>query len=342
MRIPPHASRRHVALRDDRSLHLDPVTVDTEDGITWDGLALIPKQGPAARRRLMVIVVHGSVGNYISGVPRRIAHALALAGFSVLSVNTRMANYGAFFGGGLFHRTPYDLDAWVDLARRMGHRRIVLAGYSMGSTMVTHYQSLRQRPEVVGLATFAHPRSLPDSLKRRWSRFGSIPGYDTVVERALALIGDSLDDDHGPDEIFIVRRANGPTDEPAHAEVWTYRTWWFSRGPHADAADSVRQIGSIRVPICLVQAEHDLMVPLSDGTELEHVALEGGVPSVDLSIVRDANHVFSGCTGQAVDRCIAWLDRTIAPSVPGESTWPELPDRDDLPPHRWPGRDTLT
>jgi len=274
----------------------------------------------------MVIVVHGSVGNYISGVPRRIAHGLALAGFTVLSINTRMANYGAFFGGGLFHRTPLDLDAWVDLARRLGHDRIVLAGYSMGATMVTHYQALRRRPEIVGVATFAHPRSLPDSLRRRWSRFGSIPDYDTVVERAWDMIGDSLDDDGGRDEIFIVRRANGPTDEPAHAEVWTYRTWWFSRGPHATEADSVRQIGSIRVPICLVQAEHDLMVPLSDGTELEDVALQGGVPSVDLTFIIGANHTFTGLTAQAVDHCIRWLDRevTAVPRIGGD---PEPPDQ---------------
>lgn len=314
VRIPTHASRRRMALRDDRTLHLDPVTVTTEDDITWDGLALIPKQGQSARRRLAVIVVHGSVGNYISGVPRRIAHRLALAGFTVLSVNTRMANYGAFFGGGLFHRTPLDLDAWVDLARRLGHQRIVLAGYSMGSTMVTHYQASRQRPEIVGLATFAHPRSLPDSLRRRWSRFGSIPDYDTVVERAWEMIGHSVDDDAGRDEIFIVRRANGPTDEPTHAEVWTYRTWWFSRGPQAHAADSVRQIGRIDVPIALIQAEHDLMVPLSDGAELEHVALEGACPDVDLSVVREANHVFHGLTDAAVDRCIEWLDRVIVAS----------------------------
>lgn len=88
-----------MVIRDDTNLRLDPITIDTSDGQTWDGLALISKGGDPHRRRVAVIVVHGSVGNYITGVPRRVAHGLALAGFTVLSVNTRMANYGVFFGG---------------------------------------------------------------------------------------------------------------------------------------------------------------------------------------------------------------------------------------------------
>ncbi len=47
---------------------------------------------------------------------------LANAGFTVLSVNTRMANYGVIFGGGLMHHTPLDLDAALDVLRRRGFR----------------------------------------------------------------------------------------------------------------------------------------------------------------------------------------------------------------------------
>lgn len=296
---------------DQRSMRLDPVTVDTEDGNTWDGLVLIPGKGDRARRRLAVIVVHGSVGNYISGVPRRVSHGLAQAGFTVVSVNTRMANYGVFFGGGLLHRTPLDLDAWVDMVRRMGHERIVLLGYSLGATMVTHYQALRRRPEVVGLCTLAHPLSLPESLSRRWARFDAEPDYDTVTARARALIGDSLDDDHGDDEIFVVQRASGPTDAPVHGEIWTYRTWWFSRGPDATHAVSAERIGGIGVPIALIQAGDDMIVPGSDGEELTRVARAAGIPDVCHEQVAYANHVLSGRESIAVERCVAWLDRVI-------------------------------
>ncbi len=307
-----HYNRRRIHPPDDRGLRLDPVTVDTEDGQTWDGLALIPRRGgDAARRRLGVIVVHGSVGNYISGVPRRVSHGLAQAGFTVLSVNTRMANFGVFFGGGLLHRTPLDLDAWVGLTRRMGHPRIVLLGYSLGATMVTHYQALRRPDEVVGLCTLAHPLSLPESLRRRWERFGADPDYETVTRRARAMLGASAADDDGADEIFIVERASGPTLAPAHSEIWTYRTWWYSRGPDARHAVSADWVGKVGVPLALIQAGDDMIVPPGDGEELAAIARAAGAPDVRLESVPYANHVFSGREQLAAERCVAWLEEVI-------------------------------
>lgn len=291
-------------------LRLDPITVDTADGHTWDGLALIPRGADRARRRIAAIVVHGSVGNYMSGVPRRVAYGLADAGYTAISVNTRMANYGVFFGTGLLHRVPRDLDAWVDLARRMGHERIVLIGYSLGATMVTHYQATRRRREIVGVCTLAHPYSLPASLRRRWERFGAHPDYPTVTDRARVMIGASLDRDDGDDEIFIVTRASGPTEAPAHAEIWTYRTWWFSRGPDARHAMSSEWVGDLGVPFALIQADDDMIVPRDDGEGLASVARAAGVET-HLAYVPYANHVFDGREQVLVAEVVAWLDRTI-------------------------------
>lgn len=301
------APRRRFVPVDDGSLRLDPVTVDTKDGHTWDGLVVLPRRGgDPARRRLAVIVVHGSVGNYITGVPRRVSQGLADAGFTVLSVNTRMANFGVFFGSGLMQHTPLDLDAWVGLARRMGHTRIVLLGYSLGATMVTAYQAMHRPKEVVGLCTLAHPRSLPESLRRRWARFGADPDYATVAQRARARVL------HGPvegdtDEIFVVERAAGPTRAPAHAEIWTYRTWWHSRGPEARHAVSAEWVGDVGVPLALIQAGEDMIVPAGDGEELAAIARSSGVADVRLESVPFANHVFSGREHAAVERCVAWL-----------------------------------
>jgi dienelactone hydrolase len=304
--------RRFDPIRAD-GIRIALITADTDDGHRWDGLALTPRGAEPARRRLAVIVVHGSVGNYVSGLPRRVAFGLAEQGFTAISVNTRMANYGVFFGGGLLHRTPRDLDAWVDVARRLGHDRIVLLGYSLGATMVTYYQAVRRRSEVVGICTLAHPLSLPMSLRRRWERFGATPDYDTVTDRAREVIGESLDDDAGADEIFVVKRAAGPTEAPTHGEIWTYRTWWFSRGPEARHAVSREWIGRLDVPVALIQAGDDLLVPPSDGDELAARARAGAAGDVRHDIVPHANHVFSGRETAAVDRITRWLDAVIVP-----------------------------
>jgi dienelactone hydrolase len=293
---------------DDRALSTRLVLIDSEDGQQWDGMLFEPARGgDPMRRRLAVLVVHGSVGNYLTGVPRRISFGLANAGFTVLSINTRMANYGVFFGGGLMHQTPRDIGPAVAYLRRVGFKRIVLLGFSLGATMVTHFQALREPEGVVGLCTVAHPASLPGSLRRRWEHFGAQPGYESVTRLARARIGADPEDPRN-DRILIVRRSRGPTDEPLDAEIWTYRTWWFSRGPEAPHAESRLRVGEVSVPIGIFQAGEDELVMDDEGALLAGLARQGRAPSVELHTIEGADHVFSGRDQQLVEAVAEWLD----------------------------------
>jgi dienelactone hydrolase len=305
---PPPARRRPRFGRDDRDLAIDLVVTKTADGASWDGMLYTPPQGAdPRRRRLAVLVIHGSVGNYLTGVPRRISFGLANAGFTVMSVNTRMANYGVIFGGGLMHRTPLDLDAALETLRRRGFRRIVLLGFSLGATVVTHYQALRQPPDVVGVATLAHPASLPGALRLGWDHFGADPGYEEVAELVHAQLAPDFEDGRR-DRIFHVRRARGFGDRPVDGEVWTYRTWWWSRGPRAPHAESRLRIGHVTVPIALVQAGEDELVHDAEGPELEAIARQGDCPSVHRTTIPGANHVFGGCEHELTEAVVDWLD----------------------------------
>jgi fermentation-respiration switch protein FrsA (DUF1100 family) len=152
----------------------------------------------------------------------------------------------------------------------------------------------------------AHPLSLPESLRRRWARFGADPDYASVAQRARAVVLHGSGGDAN-DEIFVVERAAGPTRAPAHAEIWTYHTWWHSRGPEAKHAVSAEWVGDIGVPLALIQAGDDMIVPISDGEALAAIARSAGVPDVRLDSVPAANHVFSGREHVAVERCVSWL-----------------------------------
>ncbi len=297
--------------RDDRAIQVRLLMLDTEDGKHWDAVLFRPRTGPPARHRLAVVVVHGSVGNYLTGLPRRVGFGLAGAGFTVLSINTRMANYGVFFGGGLMHRTPLDIDAALALLRRLGFQRIVLCGFSMGSAMVTNYQALRRPDDVVGVATLAHPRSLPEALRGRWERFGATPSYAEVTAEARARLAPDPEASEN-DRIFVVRRATGTSDAPIDAEIWTYKTWWFSRGPEAQHADSRLRIGSVTVPIALFQAGRDDLVGPTEGPELAAIARQGSAPAVELETIDGADHVFSGRDRQLVEAVAAWLDPLVS------------------------------
>lgn len=304
----PVTHRRPAFGRDDREITTRLVTLDTEDGHTWDGMLLRPRFGAPQRRRLLVIVVHGSVGNYLTGVPRRLAFDLAGHGYSVMTVNTRLANYGPFFGGGLFDKTVFDLDAAVDVAKANGFPRVALMGYSMGCTVATNYIAERQPSAVVGLCTVAHPASLPESLRMRWTRFGSIPSYDEVVEIARPIVAENPDDPPG-DRIFTVMRANGPLPTPENGEIWTYSTWWSARGPEAHHAVSRERIALVKVPIGIFQAGNDHLIQPGEGYELVSAAYAAGNHDVTLDMVPEADHVFTDCLDQVTEMASDWLER---------------------------------
>lgn len=309
-RVTHRGGRRRVPVfgMDDRGLALDLVVTRTEDGQSWDGMLFRPGGADTRRGRMAVLVVHGSVGNYLSGVPRRVSFGLANAGYPVLSVNTRMANYGVIFGGGLMHRTPLDIDAALAVLRRRGYREIVLLGFSLGATMVTHYQALRQPPDVVGVCTLAHPASLPGALELRWAHFGAEPGYDEVVDMVHRRLAPDFEDGRR-DRMFLVRRARGFGERPLDGEVWTYRTWWHSRGPRAPHAISRLRIGHVTVPVAIIQAGEDELVRQREGPELEALARQGDSPSVVRETISHADHVFTGLEAELVDAVVAWLDQ---------------------------------
>ena len=307
----PYRSHRRPAFgRDDRQINTRLVTLHPEDGHEWDGLLLRPRFGDPALRKLLVIVVHGSVGNYLTGVPRRVAFNLAAMGFSVMSINTRLANYGPFFGGGLFHKTPLDLQAAVEVARAHGFGRMALLGYSMGCTVCTNFLANHHVPEMVGLCTIAHPESLPEALRLRWQRYGATPTYEEVAEYARPIVAEDPDDPPG-DRIFTVMRANGPLPTPENGEIWTYSTWWSSRGPESPHAVSRDQIGKVTVPIAILQAGNDHLIQPGEGYALAHVAEQAGNRDVFLDMVAHANHVFEGCMDDMTDMAARWLAELV-------------------------------
>ena len=297
--------RPHTAFGvDDRRAPVEHLTFASTDGHTWDALHA-PAWRPGERAGVLVLVVHGSMGNYIDGVPRRAAVELARAGFAALSVNTRMANFGVVYGGGLLDRTPADLDGALALAESLGHRRVVLLGYGLGATVVTHHQALRRPAAVEAVATLAHAPSLPEALRARWERFGARPGYEAVLAEARRRFGPG---GTGVDDIVVVENGAGGTAAPADDEVWSYRAWWSSRSPGATHAISRERVPHLTVPLALVQPGTD--GELGYGAELEAVARDAGVP-VHLERVPGCDHTFFGGMPAAARAVASWIDATL-------------------------------
>ena len=192
----------------------------------------------------VLVQVHGLLGHFLArGTPRLLPHALLADGFNSLAINTRLAAAGQMTSRGVFDDTIYDIDAALGLLVEEGFQRIFLLGYSLGASMVVHWAANRQHPHVQGLILEGVAFSLPDSRRKRWEKWGSSPTYAEVYERAKALLGaDPYRAVH--DEMFVAYQAAGPTREPLHSEIFTYKSWWFMMGPEAFNAMAHRHIGT--------------------------------------------------------------------------------------------------
>ena len=288
---------------DDARAPITHLTYASPDGHTWDALLAHPPT-ESARSEVLVVAVHGAMGNYTSGVVRRATFEMARNGYPTLSINTRMANFGVIYGGGRLDLAPADLDGAIALAGRMGYSRIALLGYGLGANMVSHYQALRRPAQVEAVCTLAHPSSLPDALRARWSAHTASPGYDDMLARAARRVaGDDVTDD-----IVVVARGSGPNDTPGDTEVWTERTWWACRSPEAAHAVSRERVRHMSVPLALIQPSSD--VALGYGAELAAAAGGAGVP-VHLERIPGTDHTLWDAVPAAAAAGAAWLDRTL-------------------------------
>ena len=75
-----------------------------------------------------IVHVHGFLGNFLDGSQRFLPPILAEGGYSSLAINTRMANFGLFFGYGIIDDVMLQIDSAVDYLVGMGYKKIIISG----------------------------------------------------------------------------------------------------------------------------------------------------------------------------------------------------------------------
>lgn len=238
----------------------------------------------------VLLQIHGLLGHFLArGTPRLLPHALVEHGFHSMSINTRLAYAGQMTSRGIIDDTIKDIDAAVAFLTGEGFRNIFILGYSLGAAMLVYWAAHREHPSVRGLVLEGGHYSLPDSLRKRSAKWGSVPTYDEVYAKAKAVLGD--DPYHSAnDETFVVYRASGPSREPIHSEIFTYKTWWFMAGPEAHNAMACKHIGKINSPILMIRGENDELVESWEPDALAQIALEAGNTHVRVRQIPHAGH----------------------------------------------------
>lgn len=256
----------------------------------------------------IVIVVHGVLGHFLArGTPRQLPLLLTGRGINTFSINTRMAHLGQIFGSAIFDAAEYDIEAAVEFLTKEGFARIFILGFSLGANLSAFYAANKPEPEVKGLILEGCAYSLPDSQKKRWGKWNSMPTYDEVYEKAGELLGpDPLTSPR--DEIFLVNRAWGDTLNPFHNEIYTYKTWWFMRSPEAHHAKTCTVMPRVKVPVLFLQGANDDILEEWESRELARLASEAGNSSVDVRYIENAKHDCMENPDAASDSIARWIE----------------------------------
>lgn len=238
----------------------------------------------------ILLQIHGFLGHFLArGTPRLLPHALAERGFNAMSMNTRLANAGQITGQGIFDDTIKDIDAAVEFLIHEGFNNIFILGYSLGACMAAHWVANREHPEVKGLILEGAPYSFPDTKRKQFAKWGSLPTYDEIYEKAKAVLGDAPYNSTN-DETFVVYQARGPSREPLSDEIFTYKTWWFMAGPEAHGTMTYKHLYKIKLPILMVRGENDPLIEDWETEALAQVAIESGNSDVRVRQISDAGH----------------------------------------------------
>jgi alpha-beta hydrolase superfamily lysophospholipase len=153
------------------SVPVSLVRVRTRDGVWLDGVIAEPRR----RRNAALIWVHGLGSTFASGQPliRALSTRLNAAGIAYLKLNTRghdtVARGGQRLAGAAFERfgeCVEDIRAMIALARRAGHREMILAGHSTGANKVLHYAARVRDRRVRGLILLGPISDVAGEMKR--------------------------------------------------------------------------------------------------------------------------------------------------------------------------------
>jgi pimeloyl-ACP methyl ester carboxylesterase len=238
----------------------------------------------------MLLQIHGLLGHFLArGTPRLLPHALLEHGYSSLSINTRLASTGQITGKGIFDDTIWDIDASVEFLIEEGFRNIFILGYSLGAGMGVYWASHREPGMVRGMILEGPPYSFPESKKRLYGKYGSYPTYEEIYQQAKAVLGE--EPYHSPlDESMVIYRAAGPSSEPLHSEIYTYKTWWFMAGPEAHGAMTNKHISRIKLPLLFMRGERDPLVEPWEPEALANLAREAGNVGVRVCTIPGSKH----------------------------------------------------
>jgi pimeloyl-ACP methyl ester carboxylesterase len=127
-----------------------------------------------SQNSLVVLRLHGILGNLLDETEHFLPMALAERGYASISVNAALANLGLFYGFGVIDDVIPQIAAVCNYLQATGFTMIVLAGHGLGAAMAVRYAAAINDASVGspihGVVAIAAPYSFPQTIRSSSTR----------------------------------------------------------------------------------------------------------------------------------------------------------------------------
>lgn len=197
----------------------------------------------------------------------------------------------------IFEDSLIDIDAWIEEVRKLGYKKIVLMGHSIGCNKVIYYFSQRNPKDVVGVI-LASPPDMVGQVKPEYQ-----PNSNELYKEAKANV------------------KNGEQRKLLSKKIWDWynlssQTFLslFTEGNNVDNLPVLRnpeswpQLASINTPIFAFMGEYDDIVIRKLSEDLDLIKNKAiGTPSFTQKIIPRASHVYDGQENEVAKEVLYWV-----------------------------------
>lgn len=267
------------------------VRVMTPDGIELQGLN---DKGAGRAAHAVVVHLHGTWGNFY-GNPfiDHFADFYPRRGYSFMTVNTRGHDEGSI--SERFENCLSDIQTWLEFAARLGYRRVILQGHSLGALEAVYYLTSSQSLNRVQALILLSPFDIiafycSGDITVRQDRLVKVKAIASTDPNALV-----------PKDVWDMWLISAGTyldlvDFNTKADIFPFRTGTLTGMP-------LSQVG---LPVFAAVGGNDFAAFPSPKAEVEQL---NQLPQVHAVLINGAPHNFAQHEGELLNKISSWLKR---------------------------------
>ncbi len=183
-----------------------------------------------------------------------------------------------------FSECEHDIQAWIDEGKKLGYRKIVLFGHSLGCNKVLYYLHKNKEDMVVGLVLASPPDMVGLAKKPDYQ-----PNYQELLDEAERNISDGRPEKLLSSNLWDWYTLSSQTFLDLCKDGCPADNLPIMRNP-----DSFSELESVSIPILVIVGEHDDIAITSLKEDLNLLESRAtSCPSFSQTLIPGADHSYS-------------------------------------------------